>query len=115
MTIRYRHYKVDDLEALENPGGPEVEADRTVRISVDDHEVEIDLSAANRKTLLDELEPYFRAGRRVRGPGRRRPQKDRNRSARVRAWARENGIKVEDRGRIPADVEERYKTQAGSA
>jgi hypothetical protein len=34
-------------------------------------------------------------------------------TAKVREWARGQGIEVKDRGRVPADVVEQYKTAAG--
>jgi Lsr2 len=107
-----RRYLTDDLAAAENPGAPEVMADRTTRITVDGEAWEIDLSPGNRERLMEDLGPYCRAGRRVREPGKHRPKADRDRSARIREWAKERGIKVNPRGRIPAGVEEEYKKEA---
>ena len=35
-------------------------------------------------------------------------------TAKVREWAKGQGIGVKDRGRVPADVVEQYKTAAGA-
>lgn len=109
-----RRYLTDDLAAAENPDGPEVVAERTTRFTVDGETWEIDLSPGNRERLMEDIGPYCRAGRRVREPGRHRPKADRERSARIREWARARGIKVNERGRIPADVEEEYKKETSS-
>ena len=111
MAVRVRRYKTDDLIASENPEGPEVEADRTTRFEVDGRAWEIDLSGESRERFRAALAPFQRAARPVSGPGRQRPKAERDRSARIRDWAREQGIKVNERGRIPADVEERYKQE----
>jgi hypothetical protein len=107
-------YLTDDLAAASDPGGPEVVAERTTRITVDGDTWEIDLSAENRRRLMDDLGPYCQAGRRVREPGKHRPRAERDRSARIREWAKGRGIKVSERGRIPADVEAEYKREASA-
>jgi len=50
----------------------------------------------------------------VRGPGRRagRTAATRQRSGDIRAWAKDQGIAVSDRGRIPARVLEQYLAAA---
>lgn len=111
MAVQVRRYRTDDLIAAENPGAPEVEAERTTRIEVDGRAWEIDLSGASRRRLQEALAPFQRAGRPVKGPSRQRPKAERDRSAKIREWARENGVEVNERGRIPADVEARYKAE----
>ena len=44
---------------------------------------------------------------RARGPARR-PSIDREQNQAIREWARKRGMKVSDRGRIPAEVLEAY-------
>ena len=55
--------------------------------------------------------------RRTGGPARPAARARRDRAAvdtaKVREWAKEQGIEVKDRGRIPASVVERYHTAAG--
>ena len=100
---------VDDLDG-------EV-ADETVEFGVDGKNYEIDLSTANAKKLRDALAEFVaaarRAGGRRRGGGApaaapRRPSIDREQNQAIREWARKRGMKVSDRGRIPADVLEAY-------
>jgi hypothetical protein len=73
---------------------------------------EIDLSDHNRAKLEAVVAPYIKAGRRV-GRSRRatagRPSASRSDRAAVRAWAREQGIAVSERGRISADVISQYE------
>jgi Lsr2 len=100
---------VDDLDG-------EV-ADETVEFGVDGKNYEIDLSTANAKKLRDALADFVaaarRAGGRRRGGGApaaaaRRPSIDREQNQAIREWARKRGMKVSDRGRIPAEVLEAY-------
>jgi hypothetical protein len=104
MSVRIRRYKTDDLAAAAHPP-MEVEADSTVHRE----EWEIDLTKGNKQEFLRALQPFCAAARRVSGPGRQRPKAGRDRSERIRSWARENGIEVKGRGRVPADVAARYK------
>ena len=100
---------VDDLDG-------EV-ADETVEFGVDGKNYEIDLSTANAKKLRDALAEFVAAGRRAGGRRRgggapaaapRRPSIDREQNQAIREWARKRGMKVSDRGRIPAEVLEAY-------
>ena len=89
-------------------------ADETVEFGVDGKNYEIDLSTANAKRLRDALAEFVesarRAGGRVRRGGGalvapiRRPSIDREQNQAIREWARKRGMKVSDRGRIPAEV-----------
>jgi hypothetical protein len=86
----------------------------TVAFGLDGVSYEIDLGQPNRARLAGALAPFIAAGRRVsRSGGRRRasgaaggPRVDR---AVVRAWARETGLVVSERGRISAEVMSRYE------
>ncbi|MFC6879743.1 MULTISPECIES: histone-like nucleoid-structuring protein Lsr2 [Actinomadura] len=103
MAQKVQVLLVDDLD-----GG---EADETVAFSIDGASYEIDLSGANAKKLRDSLQPFVeksrKAGARTRGR-RQRGTSSRERSAEIRAWAKNNGVKVNERGRIPAHVIEKY-------
>ena len=94
----------DDLD-----GGP---ATGTVRFGVDGSQYEIDLSSKNATAFRRKLAPFIDHARRA-GPGQRRrpgrPAANRERSGGIRAWAKEAGIAVNDRGRIPASVVEQYE------
>jgi hypothetical protein len=98
----------DDLE-----GGP---ADETVRFSFAGAEYEIDLSTENASRFRKQLAPFVTHARAA-SRGRRRPARPastRQRSADIRAWAKNQGIDVSDRGRIPVSVIERYDAAAGA-
>jgi hypothetical protein len=98
----------DDLD-----GG---EADETVQFALDGLSYEIDLSGANAESLREALAGYIAAARRVGGRAARRPgaAKPRPAAERVdlsdlRAWARENGFQVSDRGRVSSEVRAAYE------
>ncbi len=99
----------DDLD-----GSP---ADGTTRFGLDGAEYEIDLSQKNADTLRTALAPFIGHARRVAtgGPTRRegRTVPVRQRSADIRAWAKEHGIAISERGRIPANVVEQYEAARG--
>ncbi|MFD0692288.1 histone-like nucleoid-structuring protein Lsr2 [Actinomadura fibrosa] len=97
---------VDDID-----GG---EADETISFSLDGTTYEIDLSKKNATKLRKGLEPFVASARRARkATGRagrgNRTTSSRERSAEIREWAKSNGIQVNERGRIPANVIEKYE------
>lgn len=97
----------DDLD-----GGP---ADETVRFSFDDTDYEIDLSAKNARAFRRSLAPFIEHARKAnRGTARQtaRTTAGRRRSGAVRAWAKDHGIEVSERGRIPASVIQQYQAAA---
>lgn len=96
---------VDDLN-----GEP---AEETVQFGLDGASYEIDLSGTNAAALREALAVYVgharrTGGRRVTG---RRPsaQAKGSESAAIRAWAKEQGVAVSERGRIPASVVAQYE------
>jgi Lsr2 len=94
----------DDLD-----GGP---ADETVRFGLDGAEYEIDLSRKNATAFRRQLAPFTEHARKAGRAQRRRPGRtasSRERSGDIRAWAKDQGIAVSDRGRIPASVAEQYE------
>jgi hypothetical protein len=102
---------VDDLD-----GG---EADETVTFALDGKTYEIDLTTANADKLRGLLEPYVKGGRRTGGRasgGRGKARASSGGSqdtAAIRAWAKENGYEVNDRGRVPAIIREAYEKANG--
>jgi hypothetical protein len=94
---------VDDIDGSEAAG--------TVRFGIGGAEYEIDLSQAHKDQLAAAVGPYVAAARKVTA---RRPARGarpvRHDQSEVRAWAREQGLKVSDRGRIPADVLAQYES-----
>jgi hypothetical protein len=106
MATRTHVVLVDDLT-----GDP---ADTTVKFAFDNTEYEIDLSHANAARMREELSRYVNAARKVTGGGRRggqasKPTYSGYDPAAVRAWAAGQGIKVNPRGRIKADVVQRFR------
>jgi hypothetical protein len=94
----------DDLDM-----GP---ADETIRFGLGGSQYEIDLSTKNATAFRKQIAPYIDHARKA-GTGQRRqsarPSSSRQRSGGIRAWAKDQGIAVSDRGRIPASVLEQYQ------
>src|SRR5215218_5081683 len=100
-TVRF----IDDLDGSDAVG--------TVTFSLDNRAYEIDLSDENTDKLHEALAPFIehgrKAGGRSGGRGRTRGQapmttparSNREETAAIRQWARQNGHQVNDRGRIP--------------
>ena len=88
------------------------EAEETIRFAIDGTEFEIDLSKAHAKELRGTLEPYIKVARksgRRRGGRRRTASSDKEQTKAIRDWARQQGMEVSDRGRIPAEIQQAYK------
>jgi hypothetical protein len=107
---------VDDLDGSDAAG--------TVSFGLDGRAYEIDLSDDNAARLRDSLASFIAAARKSGGSaaaGGRRTQKmaaspgpraqplDREQTAAIRAWARQNGHQVSDRGRITKTVMEAFQ------
>lgn len=94
----------DDLDGSENA--------QTVSFGLDGVSYEIDLAKKNRAKLEHSLAPFIAAARRVPRGSRRRGGRaagaPADRSA-VRDWARSAGLQVSERGRISADIIQRYE------
>lgn len=94
----------DDLDGTEG-------AD-TVRFGLDGVNYEIDLSEPNRTRLEGDLAPFVAAARRPSRDSRRRSGRTASASvdrAAVRAWAREAGLTISERGRISAEIIRQYE------
>jgi hypothetical protein len=92
-------------------------AEETVSFGLDGSTFEIDLSTKNAAKLRDSLAPYVanarrssRSGSRPAGSSRRSrgARGDREQTQAIREWARKNGHKVGEKGRIPAHILEAY-------
>jgi hypothetical protein len=100
---------VDDLD-----GGP---ADETVQFGLDGVGYEIDLTADNAAALREAFAVYVgharkTSGRRsaARGGGRGAAASGRSsQTAAIRAWAKQQGLPVNERGRIPATIVAQYE------
>ena len=101
---------VDDVDGSE--------AESTVEFSLDGVDYTIDLSADNAAKLRDSLASYVSAARRTGGRKRAAGKvgkaaaaptaADRERNQAIREWAREQGMQVSDRGRIPSEIVDAY-------
>jgi len=100
----------DDLD-----GGP---ADETLRFGLGGTDYEIDLSKKNARRFRRQIAPYLEHARKA-GRGQRRRQarttSSRERSGDIRAWAKDHGIAVSERGRIPASVVQQYQAATRGA
>ena len=107
---------VDDLDGSDAEG--------TVSFAIDGRAYEIDLSEDNAARLGESLASFVAAGRKSGGAsaaaGRRAPKMtassgrrpqplDREQTAAIRAWARQNGHQVSDRGRISKTVVDAFQ------
>ncbi|MEO8887780.1 MAG: Lsr2 family protein [Jatrophihabitantaceae bacterium] len=95
-------------------------ATETLTFGLDGVNYEIDLSAKNAGKLRDALAVYVAHGRRssrsgVRPSSGRRVgravRSDREQTQAIRAWARKNGHKIGEKGRIPAHILEAYEAK----
>ncbi|MFI1971630.1 hypothetical protein BLA24_11135 [Streptomyces cinnamoneus] len=108
MAQKVQVLLVDDID-----GG---EADETVTFALDGKSYEIDLTTDNADKLRQALADYVKAARRTGGRAAGGRGKTRVASAggtqdtaKIRAWAKENGYNVNDRGRVPAEIREAYE------
>jgi hypothetical protein len=89
------------------------DATETVSFGLDGTSYEIDLNDKNAAALRDAFATYVGHARKVSGPRRGRRSGSAASSGvsakDIREWARSNGRKVPERGRIPADVREAYE------
>ena len=91
-------------------------ADSTVEFALDGASYQIDLSEDNAAKLRDSLAPFVAHARKTggrkkaggKGKSNTPSTADRERNQAIREWAREQGMQVSDRGRIPAEIVETY-------
>jgi hypothetical protein len=102
---------IDDIDGTE--------ARETIMFGLDGVGYSIDLSDDNAERLREFLADFVtharkvgrmmpRSSRLASDVYRVKPRVDREQNQAIRDWARAHGIKVADRGRIPADVVERF-------
>ncbi|QKJ18868.1 histone-like nucleoid-structuring protein Lsr2 [Microbacterium hominis] len=114
MARRIVHQLVDDIDG----SVLEVGEGESVLFSLDGVAYEIDLSDANAAELRDSFARWTAAARTVSSSraaaaaassGRKRRRPGQQDYSGIRDWAKENGYKVSDRGRVPASVIEAYE------
>ncbi|MEU6959390.1 histone-like nucleoid-structuring protein Lsr2 [Streptomyces chrestomyceticus] len=93
--------------------GEETADASTHTLALDGVAYEIDLGPDNYDKLLEAIGPFLKAGRRAgrikgaAGARKANPAAGGD-TAKIRAWAKENGYSVNDRGRVPAEIREAY-------
>jgi hypothetical protein len=111
MAQKIQTLFIDDID-----GGT---AEGTVRFGLDGTEYEIDLSAKHSEELHKVLANYVAHGRKAPGATRRGPRGRRSGAstvdtAKVREWAKGHGYDIKERGRVPANVVEKYQAAVGA-
>jgi len=112
MAQKVQTLFIDDLDGSEAEG--------SVQFGLDGTDYEIDLNSEHAEELRAALGRYVAAARRVSGSGRP-PGRSARRSGgssdvdtkHVRAWAKEQGIELKDRGRVPTSVVARFRAATG--
>jgi hypothetical protein len=100
---------IDDLDGQQ--------ANETITFALDGVSYEIDLGKVNADKLRTALRPFQAAARKTAtatsrgrtGRGSHTTRTDRERSADIRAWAKQHGLQVSERGRIAATVVAAYQ------
>lgn len=115
MAQRVQVLLLCDVHEDDTPGS------QTVTFGLDGASYEVDLCDAHAAELQESFGRFVAAGRRTNGgrgrpPGRstgsaprRSTGNDRQRTQEIRAWARAQGLTVNERGRIPADIVAQYE------
>ncbi|WP_026536947.1 histone-like nucleoid-structuring protein Lsr2 [Arthrobacter sp. 9MFCol3.1] len=92
---------LDDLDGSD--------ADETIRFGIDGVTYAIDLNSGHASELRDFLSRFQEAARKERGSTKRQTKSTGGVDTKaVRLWAADNGIQVNTRGRLQADVVEKY-------
>ena len=114
MAQRIQVLLVCELHDDDTPGT------ETITFGLDGASYEIDVCESHAAEVRDRLAGYVGAGRRTGGRGEHGPGRSRRRrsrgsgdAARIREWARSQGLPVPERGRIPADLAEKYGASHG--
>jgi hypothetical protein len=108
--MAHRVVVIDDIDGSE--------AAETLTLTYRGTQYELDLSEEHIDELDKALARYLEVARQVQAAPqpRRRRGAQRRRAAvstqEVRRWAREQGLEVSDRGRIPAEIMERYERES---
>jgi hypothetical protein len=100
---------IDDIDGSE--------AERTFTFAVDGTHYEIDLSSENIKEFNEAIAGFVESARKVKtsGGGHRAHKtsasgsgRSREQTQAVRVWARQQGHSINDRGRIPASIQQAF-------
>jgi len=107
-------FLVDDIDGS-------TECIETVEFNADGTTYQIDLSAANGARLRDKLARFIDAAHPVKAPKAAAPAKrgaktaavasNKEHVAEIRRWAEQAGLKISSRGRLSAEVVEKYNAE----
>jgi Lsr2 len=104
MAQRQQIVLTDDLDGST--------ASETIRFALDGNQQEIDLNAEHAEQFRKSVQPFIDAARKA-GPRTRRvsraPRPSGPSQTAVREWARAQGLKVNDRGRVPDELIVRFQ------
>ena len=109
MAKRVIEQLVSDLSGKDIKDGE----GETVKFSIGSTSYEMDLTEAEAGQFYDAVKKYTdvaskTSGRGVRSRGGSKSKSDRNQTQAIRAWARENGREVSERGRISQEIQDAY-------
>ncbi|PPF44846.1 hypothetical protein C5B85_08880 [Pseudoclavibacter sp. AY1F1] len=112
MARKVIYQLIDDIDQTELAEGE----GETVSFGLDGKSYEIDLNSKNATKLRSQLNRYVEAARQAKPAttgttstnARKRPD-----LAQIRAWARENGHQVSERGRVASEIIKRYENHVG--
>jgi hypothetical protein len=112
MAQKIQMLFIDDLDGSQAAG--------TVQFGLDGTAYEIDLSTAHSAELHQALKPYIQRGRKVASSARSATRTRRRGNGvdgldttAVRSWAKDQGLAINARGRVPADVVAKYRAATG--
>jgi hypothetical protein len=90
-----------------------VDAEETLQFSLDNQSYEVDVCAEHAEKIRNGLGPFVAQARKISGAPassrRQRPANNRLETASIRSWAKDHGIHINERGRIPASVVKEYE------
>lgn len=109
MAQKVRYVLISDLSGETRIG----ENSQTIKFGFLGVDYEVDLSQVESDEFARAMEKYINSARRVGGRRQSGSQAtgstNRARLAKIREWARENGMKVSSRGRITQNVVDAYE------
>lgn len=113
MAELIQQRRVDDLAYQD---GEEIDAAETIEFGLDGDRYTVDLAEANATRLRSFLEEFIAVAKPLRRQrGTSTPKAKRDETQVIRAWAREKGIQISDRGRIPNEVRKMYEEDPENA
>jgi hypothetical protein len=104
MAQRIEIHLIDDLDGSEIRAGK----GETITFALDGTSYEIDLTNRNAVALRKALSTYVAAARPMKARGGRSKRSAQSDAREVKAWARQNGFEVADRGRVPSHIRDAY-------